>query len=285
MSLLYINDWNEWTAGKYQPQPGGGITQAPTGLTMPWLGRDNPFIFVDQYNAEFNRCVHPMKDGYMDNYYMQMAQNLRRYKGVRPVPELRGYDRIRIDGVYDDWAGIETEYRDTRGDTYHRDHPGYGGLHYRNNSGRNDLITSKVAVGRQHLYFYAETGEPITDHRGRHWMLLMIDADRDAGTGWYGMDFLINQEVRDAGTTTLLVYEGKDSDGHWEEMAELAFRYEDTAIEIAVPRDLLGLRGGDFVFDFKWSDNPEVLKDPISLCLNGDTAPNRRFNYRCIWHK
>jgi hypothetical protein len=27
------------------------------------------------------------------------------------------------------------------------------------------------------------------------------------------------------------------------------------------------------------------LKDPISLCLAGDSAPNRRFNYRCIWKK
>ena len=63
--FLYINDWNEWTAGKYQP---GG----PTKKTM-WLGRENPFYFVDQYNMEFNRGIQPMKGGYTDNYYMQMA--------------------------------------------------------------------------------------------------------------------------------------------------------------------------------------------------------------------
>ena len=71
--FLYLNDWNEWTAGKYN------------GDVM-WLGRKNPFMFVDQYNAEFNRTIQPMKGGYTDNYYMQMAQNIRRYKGVRPVP-------------------------------------------------------------------------------------------------------------------------------------------------------------------------------------------------------
>jgi hypothetical protein len=32
--------------------------------------------------------------------------------------------------------------------------------------------------------------------------------------------------------------------------------------------------------DFKWSDNPEKLEDPISFALNENTAPNRRFNYR-----
>ena len=46
----------------------------------------NPFYFVDQYNAEFNRTIAPMKGGWTDNYYMQMAENIRRYKGARPIP-------------------------------------------------------------------------------------------------------------------------------------------------------------------------------------------------------
>ena len=77
--FLYINDWNEWTAGKYPPRD---------GTTFPFMRRKSLYFFVDQYNSEFNRCVQPMKDGYTDNYYMQMAQNIRLYKGVRPVPEL-----------------------------------------------------------------------------------------------------------------------------------------------------------------------------------------------------
>ena len=52
-----------------------------------------------------------------------------------------------------------------------------------------------------------------------------------------------------------------------------------------MPRKLLGLTGDGFTFDFKWSDNAYELEDPISLCLHGDTAPNRRFNYRCIWNR
>jgi len=82
--FLYINDWNEWTAGKYFPDGNGAISPTDINKTMPWLGRDNRFIFVDQYNAEFNRGIQPMKGGYSDNYYMQMAQNIRKYKGVRP---------------------------------------------------------------------------------------------------------------------------------------------------------------------------------------------------------
>ena len=45
------------------------------------------------------------------------------------------------------------------------------------------------------------------------------------------------------------------------------------------------LSGDAFSFDFHWCDNPADLKDLISLSVNGDSAPNRRFNYRCIWRK
>ncbi len=272
--FLYINDWNEWTAGKYQPK-GNGTTR--------WLGRDNPFFFVDQYNSEFNRCIQPMKGGYTDNYYMQMAQNIRRYKGIRPIPELQGFSRIKINGNFADWNLVKTEYRDTKGDTFHRDSNGYGGLHYINNSGRNDILTSKVAADKNQVYFYAETADFLTPHTGNNWMLLLIDADHNHNTGWYGYDFLINKKVVDDNTTVLMRYDSTQTDNPWVEHARLNYRHDGNKIEIAVPRKMLNLTGNMFTFDFKWSDNPADLKDPLSLCTDGDTAPNRRFNYRCIW--
>src|SRR5699024_2080296 len=122
------------------------------------------FFFVDQYNSEFNRTIGPMKGGYTDNYYMQMAQNIRRYKGVRPIPVLRGTNTIKMNDGFSAWNKIEIEYRDTKGDVFHRNYNGYGGLHYINNSGRNDIITSKVAVDKKHIYFYAEASEPLTSY-------------------------------------------------------------------------------------------------------------------------
>ena len=272
--FLYINDWNEWTAGKYQPEG---------SKTTPWLGRDNPFFFVDQYNAEFNRGIHPMKGGYTDNYYMQMAQNIRKYKGVRPIPEMKGYSRIKTDGSFDDWNSVSTEYRDTKSDTFHRDHNGYGGLHYTNNSGRNDIVTSKVAVDKNNLYFYVETNDSLTPYSGKNWMLLLIDADKNPATGWYGYDYLINKKVKDGQTTTLMRYDAIHPENPWVKVADLIYSISGNKLELSVPRKLLGLAGDQITIDFKWSDNAAGLKDPISLCTDGDTAPNRRFNYRCIW--
>ena len=274
--FLYINDWNEWTAGKYQPE---------NSATQPWLGRDNSFFFVDQYNSEFNRTVSPMKGGYTDNYYMQMALNIRKYKGVRPIPELKGYSRIKTDGNFDDWDLISTEYRDTQGDVVHRNSKGYGGLVYTNESGRNDIITSKVAVDKQSISFYAETAANLTTATGNNWMLLLIDTDNNPATGWYGYDYLINKKVKDGQTTTLMHYDTAHPENPWVEVADLNYRCSGNKLELSVPRKLLGLSGDQFTFDFKWSDNAAELKDPISLCTDGDTAPNRRFNYRCIWKK
>ncbi len=279
--FLYINDWNEWTAGKYNPDGKGGISFAPGKHTMPWLGRDNPFIFVDQYNSEFNRCIHPMKDGYTDNYYMQMAQNIRLYKGARPIPVNQGLVKVKLDGSFDEWEQLSTEYRDTRGDVFHRDHPGYGDLHYTDTSGRNDLVTSKVAVDRKQISFYIETDQDLSSWQLDNWMLLLIDADQDPATGWYGYDFLINGEVIDQKHTTLKEFD-KES-GKWMLRETLNFRTAGNQMEISIPRTTLGLSGNKIQFDFKWSDNPGGLEDPISFCTGGDTAPNRRFNYRYIW--
>lgn len=270
--FLYINDWNEWTAMKFN-------TEGETS----WLGRINPFMFVDQYNMEFNRGIQPMKGGYSDNYYMQMAQNIRRYKGTRPIPEHTGYTEVKIDGRFGDWKHNTIEYRDTQGDTFHRDAKGYAGLHYTNSSGRNDIITSKVAVGKENISFYVECAQKLTPHADQNWMMLLLDADNDSSTGWYGYDYIINKSVKSDRITTLMRFDRETNE--WMEEADVAMRYTDNFMELTIPRKALNLSEQEFTLDFKWTDNPAELKDPISLCLDGDTAPNRRFNYRLIWNK
>lgn len=266
--FLYLNDWNEWTAGKYN------------GDVM-WLGRKNPFMFVDQYNAEFNRTIQPMKGGYTDNYYMQMAQNIRRYKGARPIPVNRHIHKMAVDGIFKDWEQVEVVYRDTRGDVFHRDAKGYGGLHYKDSSGRNDIMASKVAVGKNEIFFYVETADALTPCTDPDWMLLLIDSDGDSSTGWYGYDILINKDITSSGKGNVLKY----ADGKWIKAGEYNFAVSGNKLELAVPKALLGVSGKTKTFDFKWADNTGELVDPISLCLHGDTAPNRRFNYRFVWNK
>jgi hypothetical protein len=114
-------------------------------------------------------------------------------------------------------------------------------------------------------------------------MLLLIDVDHNPNTGWYGYDYIVNYKVKDAQTTTIMKYNMNTK--RWDYAADISYRKSDRQIELSVPRRLLGLNGNSICLDFKWADNPADLHDPISLCVNGDTAPNRRFNYRYIWSK
>jgi hypothetical protein len=274
--FLYLNDWNEWSAGKYHPEE---------GKTYDFMRRQANYRFIDQYNSEFNRTIQPMKGGYTDNYYMQMAQNIRKYKGIRPVPELSGIGTIQIDGAFNDWNTATQEYRDTACDTAHRDYPGYGGLHYKDDSGRNDIVTAKVAVDDKNVYFYAATTAPLTTHTDPNWMLLFIDTDQNHDTGWNGYDVALNMKVKDDKKTTLSRWQQDGPNPGWTEAGQLDYSYSGKTLELAVPRALLGLNGDSLAFDFHWSDNPSDANDIISLCATGDSAPNRKFNYRCIWKR
>ena len=278
--FIYLNDWNEWTAGRYRQ---GKDPSGQADLHVDFLGRkDNPFYFVDQYNAEFNRTIAPMKGGWTDSYYMQMAQNIRRYKGVPPMPVFNGISEITLDGNLGDWQHVRP-YADTRGDVIHRDHDGSGNLHYTDSTGRNDIIATRVAVGKRDLYFSAETASSLTPYNDPRWMLLLIDSDQDAATGWHGFDYIVNLKVVSERLTTLQRF--NDETRQWELAAEIPYATKGNVLEVSIPRKLLGKGRNHIALDFKWTDNPSSLDDIISLCTSGDTAPNRRFAYRFTWKR
>ena len=278
-AFLYLNDWNEWTAGKYRsgffPD---GVANGPT----TFLKRKNPFYFVDQYNAEFNRTISPAKGAYTDNYYMQMAENIRRYKGTGAVPRLSGLSDFTLDGDFSKWDSVPVTYYDTRGDVTHRDHPGYGGNWYKDETGRNDIADAKVAVTASAVHFFVRTSSPLTGFvspkETSNWMTLLVDSDKDSSTGWEGYDFMLERDTRGYNVRK---WTGK----RWKVVTRVPVSVGEDCLEVAVPRKLLGLTGDSLAFDFKWTDNASDFNSILSVCRTGDTAPNRRFAFRCIWDK
>lgn len=264
--FIFVTGWNEWTAGRYMEwskyveadcyYPGG--------------------LFVDEYTQEYSRDCEPMRGGHTDNYYYQLASWVRRFKGVRELPRAKGPSAITIDGVFDDWTTVVPEFRDTIGDVTHRDFKGYGNTPYKNDTGRNDFVISKAAYDKDNLYFFAQTSKPMTPRTDPNWMLLLIDADQNAKTGWLGYDYVVNQEVTDDRATTVKAWRN----GAWETTGAAAYRVDGNGIEIAVPRALVGESQRNPAFDFHWADNIQGFGDVSELGVNGDSAPNRRWNYR-----
>ena len=264
--FIFVTGWNEWIAGRYTEwsrytdkdcyHPGG--------------------LFVDEYTQEFSRDCEPMRGGHGDNYYYQLASWVRRFKGVRPPPKAQPPSRITVDGSFDDWNQVQPEYRDTVGDTLHRGHKGYGSLMYTNQTGRNDFVLAKAAYDTKKVYFYVHTLDPITPRTDPNWMLLFIDADRNPATGWNGYDYLVNKEVLTDKVTTVKHWDGRA----WVTTGKAPYRVSGNALELSIDRKLLGLTPKNPRFDFHWADNVQNLEDVSEFGVNGDSAPNRRWNYR-----
>jgi hypothetical protein len=174
---------------------------------------------------------------------------------------------------------VRPEYRDTIGDTFHRDHHGYGAVtRYVNTSGRNDFVQMKVARDANAVTFYARTRERITPCSDPHWMMLFINIDRDSTTGWHGYDFVVNRRIKDTDTSTLEYTRGG---WNWQPRSDVKYRVEGNELMLAIPRPALGIASGEarLKFEFKWADNIRNEDSIDAFTLDGDSAPFGRFNY------
>ncbi|HYW80921.1 MAG TPA: sulfatase-like hydrolase/transferase, partial [Thermoguttaceae bacterium] len=270
--FVFVTGWNEWVAQRFiKPDHGGPNTM----IGRPIAAGDT--YFVDQYNREFSRDIEPMRDGHGDNYYYQLVDNIRRFKGVRPLPESSPPKTIRIDGEFSDWSDVMPEYRDTIGDTTDRNHRGWGDAGpYIDRSGRNDFVALKATHDGPSVYFFAETRHDITRPVGDHWMLLWIDADRNPQTGWRGYDYVINRDIDPSGKSSI---EKLTADAKTVRVGDAAFAVRGNRLELALPRDRVA-KSATVAFDFHWTDNMPHPIDVADFSTGSDHAPNRRFNYR-----
>ncbi len=260
--FVMVTGWNEWIAGR-------------------WGKPGEPVVFVDQFNEEYSRDIEPMKGGHGDNYYYQLAADVRRYKGVAPPPRGSSPRSIRIDGGMEQWADVEPAFADDAGDMLPRDYAGAGGLHYRDHSGRNDLVALKVAHDASTVFFHARTREPLTPSADPNWMWLLIDSDCNPRTGWEGYDFIVNHRFDGAGTTWL---EQNDGGWRWKPVAKVSLRVVGSQLHLAIPRESLGIPRGQtgVSLDFKWADNLQHPGDVMDFYTSGDVAPEGRFRFRYI---
>ncbi|MGC8668009.1 MAG: hypothetical protein ACP5VE_07850 [Chthonomonadales bacterium] len=258
--FVMVTGWNEWIAGR-------------------WGNPDGPIVFVDQFTEEYSRDIEPMKGGHADNYYWQLVANVRRYKGVPPLPRASSPKTIRVQASFDQWKAVEPAFTAERGGTLPRDFDGVGGTHYTNDTGRNEFALLKVARDKTNVYFYARTRKPITPYTDPNWMWLLIDVDRNHATGWEGYDFIVNREVQSDGRTWL---EKNVGGWNWRRVALVSYRVKGNEMQIAIPRSALGLKRGTtkIELDFKWVDHCQHPGDVMDFYLSGNVAPIARFNYR-----
>jgi len=264
--IVMITQWNEWISGVYGFDGGTGS----------FLGKTRTWYAVDEFNKEFSRDIEPMKGGYTDNYYYQMVSNIRKYKGMQTQEAASATQTITIDGTFNEWNTVSPVYKDPAGDTAHRNFLGSNNSTvYTNTTGRNDIIESRTTYDANNIYFYVKTVDPISPGTDPNWMLLFIDADRSKGTGWEGYDYVVNLGVTSASQTTLKQWTGSA----WSNAVSILYKVAGNEMELSIPRSSVQMTTGTPEFYFHWADNSQQLNDISAFFTDGESAPDRRFNY------
>ncbi len=255
--FVLCGQWNEWTAIRYKE----------------FIGNKN--AFVDLYNYDKSRDFAPTDGLLKDDYYMMMADFVRKFKGVRPTPVLTGQTAIDIYSGDEAWSGVGPEFINSY-QNYERDALGFlnaetGERWHYTTEVVNSIKSAKVSTDENYIYFYVTCEEPVKEGTSG-WMNLYLNIDRNYATGWEGFDFAVN--VTGAGRVS------KFSDGQWllSDIGTAEYSVSGNSLRLKVSRELLG-ETGTIDFEFKWSDNILPEGDFMQFYKNGSSAPYGRFNY------
>lgn len=258
--FIFVTGWNEWIAGRFSE----------------WQGTQN--AFPDQFCDEYSRDIEPSAGVLKDHYYYQLCANIRRFKGVGEPMKTSGGQTIDINGAASQWDSVTNEYFHYTGSTRDRDADGWVGLHYENDTMRNDFRSVKVTYDEDNVYFRIETVDDISLYTDPAWMRILIDTDSSGvSANWEGFEYVIN---RDSATASSLKIEKSTGGWTFEGTGEATYTVSGNVMQVSIPRSALGLSSGDEVhFNFKLSDNMQTDGDIMDFYQNGDVAPGGRFMF------
>lgn len=271
-TVLLITGWNEWIAGCVHD-----------GTTTRFADtRVNGYSYIDQFNTEFSRDAEPMRlrdgVGFGDNYYYQMVDYIRKFKGMDKTTEATGQKTIQLDDI-SHWDNVFPEYMDNVGDTELRNTMSYdSNYRYVNNTGRNDIASAKVSQDADYLYFMVKCTADIQVAEGNNWMNLFLNTDGDASTGWEGYDYVINRSHNDKTVSVEQFTDGFAS----EKLGDAQYYLEGECLVVQIKKSMIGVNGALENFLFKWADNSTTSGNVMEFMDLGDAAPNDRYAFSYV---
>ena len=253
---VFITGWNEWHTPRIQS----------------YNGQKN--VFIDLFDDENSRDIEPSRGELGDDYYNQMIDFIRKYKGVRPAPVASGMKTIDINADASAWDTVGPEFINDIVD-YERDaspnRDRKTGEYYRYTTKvKNAIIRAKATFDSDNIYFMAKTKDAIKE--GDNFMQIFINTDRNRATGWEGYDYAVNL----LGKGVL----SKFPDGSFDsaKVGDIEQTVSGNVIQVKIPRSLLG-ETGTVDLEFKIADGINVAGDVLNFYIDGSSAPMGRYNY------
>lgn len=88
-------------------------------------------------------------------------------------------------------------------------------ISYENRTGRNDLVSAKVARDNEFVYFMVECTENIVGEGDKSWMRLFIEIGGRQDANWESFHYVVNRQKTSNGTAVL---EKSTGGWNWEEV-------------------------------------------------------------------
>ncbi len=258
--------WNEWMAIK--------------------TFNGNETVFCDVYNEEYSRDIEMMKGSCGDNFYLQMARNVREYKYTEA--KHYKYQKMTIDlsdTTLSQWGGVKAHYRDFSGDAMKRDHlDAVDKDRYVDTSNRNDITDVKVVHNSTDLFIYVKTNG-LTPYNGtdKNWMTVLIGTDSNAAN-FETYQYIVNRSPQQNGYTSI----EKSTGGYaWQDAGNAQYKtYASNSanadldvIVYKIPLASLGLTADKCHIRLKVTDNVTRPDDIMDYYISGDCAPIGRLSY------
>jgi hypothetical protein len=258
--IVLVEGWNEWSAGNWQQTNNN---------------RDDPLAFYDTASDRYSRDVEPTAGALGDNYYLQLIENIRRYKGTTAPLNPGLSQSINLAGSFDQWSTIGPKFMSSTSTFGDRNHSGTGATNYTTQSTRNVFAFSKVARDSSNFYFMTQTASAISAPADK-WMTLFLDTDSNPTNGWAGYDYVVRKTSTAASTYVL---QSNSGGYNWTTVSNVSYRVENDKIMLSVPRSALGLSANPASLSFKWADNWSQDGNVTDLYTNGTSAPYGRLSF------
>ena len=259
VNTVMITGFNEWMAQK--------------------LDDGNDAYFVDTFSEEYSRDVEMMKGGYKDNFVVQTAINVRKFKYSEGVDYK--YRKVTIDigdETFADWDKVLHCYKDLSGDAIARNFRDcFRTTVYEDNSNRNDISEVYVASDDENLYVRVVCKDDITAYNGtdKNWMNLFLRSKNASDKTFGGFDYVVNR-TPDGEITSL---ERSVGGYEWEKVADIKYKVSGKSISFEIPLSALNLTAEEPTVWIKATDNVTIYDDIQDYYVSGDCAPLGRFAY------
>ena len=274
---IFVTGWNEWWVAK-----------------IPYYKEDGSFmydvaIFWDTFNTEYSRDAEMTKnpgykdgkEGYGDNYYLQMASNIRKYKGLPADQESLAPISIDIHGDLSQWAAVQACYVAFSTKKTARDCGGNAqNVHYIQAAPENFVKEVKVAHDQENIYFLIETEQAITEPKPNqtNWMNLFIGVEGIHQPIWETFHYVLNRHPGENGGTSLEHFT-QNGTYQLETCGAVAYCVAGKTMQIVIPKRSLGISGDHFSLNFKVADSIEKEDDILDYYVSGESFPMGRMAF------